>query len=319
MRVSLIAAALLAAACQTHGAPEAPTAQRPIYNLIDLTDDFGAFHDRTQGMEASARVATFKREFNARLPGFYDTARMEGLITPERYDQHIADALEMFPQQREAFEATAAAFEDSMASARAPFIAAFPDVQHLGDIYLLHSLGEMDGGTRKIDGQTYMIVGADVMARIYEPGETTPFFHHELFHFYHTSYFPECEAFWCSLWREGLATYVAEQLNPGADDEALSLTLPRPIRPEVDANLQYAICAVQVRLDSESMGDYAPFFYGSSSLEGLPPRAGYYVGYLIARQAGRTRSVQELARLSHAEARPLVEAALGSLATCPAN
>lgn len=176
----------------------------------------------------------------------------------------------------------------------------------------------MDGGTRTVDGHTYMIFGTDVMARIYEPGGTTPFFHHELFHFYHKAYFGECEAFWCSLWSEGLATYVSEQLNPGADDRAMLLTLPEPIRPAVDANLNYAVCEARSRLDSEEMSDYAPFFFGNAHIERLPPRSGYYIGYLVAKEAGRTRTVQQLAHLSVAEARPIVEAALASLAQCSA-
>lgn len=318
MRIAPILAACALAACQTTPAAAPEPAPAPFYNLVDLTDDYVAFYERTEGVETAARVAAFRAEFNALMPGFYDPARFDN-ITPEQYDARIARSFETFPQQREGYLSITAGFEASMAPARESFRAAFPDVQPFGDIYFIHSLGEMDGGTRDIDGRIYMIFGADVMARIYEPGGTTPFFHHELFHFYHKAYFAECEVFWCSLWAEGLATYVSEQLNPGADDRAMLLTLPRPIRPEVDANLEYAVCQTQSRLDSESMDDYRPFFFGNANLERLPPRAGYYIGYLIAKEAGRTRTVQELAHLSPAEARPIVDAALASLATCPAN
>jgi hypothetical protein len=50
----------------------------------------------------------------------------------------------------------------------------------------------------------------------------------------------------------------------------------------------------------------------------LPPRYGYYVGYLVAQEAGKKRSLKELAQLRNEEVRPLVEASLRSLADCPA-
>ncbi|MEZ6022243.1 MAG: hypothetical protein R3C16_02245 [Hyphomonadaceae bacterium] len=311
-KISLaLAAALSLAACQT-----APQPEQPFYTLVDLSDDFVAFYDRTIDMAPAARAAAFRAELNAKMPGFYDPARFD-TATPEQYDARIIRAFEDFPALRERYLATTASFESAMAPARESFLATFPDASPVGDIYFVHSLGEMDGGTREIDGRVYLIFGADVMARVHEPGQTTPFFHHELFHFYHEPYFHGCSAFWCALWGEGLATYVAQELNPGASDHALLLNIPRPIRPEVDANLAYAVCETRARLDSESQDDYRAFFMGAGALERLPPRAGYYIGLLVAQEVGRTHTLQQLAHLSPAEARPLVEAALGALATCP--
>ena len=54
--------------------------------------------------------------------------------------------------------------------------------------------------------------------------------HHELFHLYHSRAFEGCDAVWCGLWREGLAVHVAAELNPGASDAELVLTMPVPLR-----------------------------------------------------------------------------------------
>lgn len=312
MRLGWMIALFALAACQT------PAPAAPFYTLVDLTGEYTRFYDRTTEVPTSERIAAFKTEMNARFPGFYDVARMEG-VSQESYDASIARSFDAFPELRARYTATAANFESMIEPARSSFAAAFPDVAPIGDIYLVHSLGEMDGGTRDIAGATYVVFGADVMARVYQPGNERPFFHHELFHVYHQQFFGECEQIWCALWSEGLAVYVAHQLNPDADDVALSLTAPRPIRPEVDANLQYAVCQVRARLESESIDDYRPLFYGRSNLDGLPPRAGYYVGYLVASELGRTRTPQALAHLSVEQARPLVEATLAGMATCPAN
>ena len=48
----------------------------------------------------------------------------------------------------------------------------------------------------------------------------------------------------------------------------------------------------------------------------LPVRFGYYVGLLVAQDLGRTRSLQQLAALKPAEARPLVEQSLRGMADC---
>jgi len=314
MRV-LMLSLLVLAACQTAPVTPARPAAEPFYHLVDLTDDYAAFYDRTQGMETQTRVAAFKAAFIPLFPGFYEPS--EG-TTQEQMDRMIARSLEQFPEIRERYMITRASFAPDMAAAQAAFLATFPDARPVGDIYFVHSLGRMDGGTREYNGRTYFIFGADVMARIHTPGQARPFFNHEIFHFYHAPYFPECEAVWCSLWAEGLAVYVAEQINPGASDAALLLTTPRPIRPEVDANLPRAACTVKAVIDSERQEDYAPLFFGNGNPAGLPPRFGYYVGYLVAKEAGRTHSVQELAHMRPAEVRPLIDAALNTMApTCP--
>jgi hypothetical protein len=43
---------------------------------------------------------------------------------------------------------------------------------------------------------------------------------------------------------------------------------------------------------------------------------GYYIGYLVAADAGRRYGLHRLADMSAVEARPLVDAALSRMATC---
>jgi hypothetical protein len=312
--ITLVAACLVA--CQTPPTATAPAA--PAFRLVDLTDDYAAFFDRTRDMEPTVRVAALKAEFAPLFPGFYDPERVKAYATRERYDGRIARSFETFPELRPRYERTSAAFASMLGSARDDFARHFTDLAPIGDIYLVHSMGEMDGGTRTIGGHAYLVFGADVMARLYAPGDERPFFQHELFHVYHAQFFDGCDQVWCALWREGLAVYVSEWLNPGATDAQMGLTMPRPIRPEVDGDRAAAACAVRARFDSDKPEDYAPLFMGQAHLPGLPPRFGYYVGYLVAREAARSRTPQALAHLRPEEARPLVEAALAALAVCPA-
>ena len=303
---------IVLAACQ----PPAQTPS-PSYNLIDLTGAYEDFYDRTTDMAEAERVAAFKTEMNAAFPGFYDSARFSR-PDPERYDARIARSFEQFPEIRAAYDQTRASFVSTVDPALAHFVETFPDFEDIGDIYLVHSLGEMDGGGREINGKPYFVFGADMIAILHPPGSERPFLQHELFHLYHQQFFEGCDQVWCILWREGMATYVSRALNPDASDDDLLLEFPEPIPPAVDANLPLAVCDVTARLDSDDFDDLAPLFMGGGEkLDGLPLRFAYYVGELTVAEAVKTHDLQALAHADNVEARTVLDAALANLAACP--
>lgn len=311
-----VAMMLMVAGC----ASAAPQPAAPMYDFVDLSDDYLALYDRTAGAAPAERVAAFEAEIVPLFPDFYGKARYPEM-TQERYEARIARSFERFGALRDAYQRTDASFVATLDPAIASFRAALPDLQPIGDIYLLHSLGEMDGGTRDFDGHQYFVFGADVMAEVHAPGTERPFFHHELFHIYHRQNVQAdgCEAVWCALWAEGAAVLAAAELNPGATDAQLLLTIPEPIRPAVDANLPEAICTVRARLESHEGADFGALFSFQRLNERLPPRFGYYVGYLVAREVRRTHSLRAIAHMQIPEARAAVDAGLAALAACPAN
>jgi hypothetical protein len=305
----------IAAACQ---APEPAPAPLTDYRLVDLTSTFSRIYDDTATLPDDQRLAALKAELTPRFPQFYRARDQADPASLAEYDTRLLAALNAFPELRTRYEAVARGFPAMIDSALATFRETLPGLRPLGDIHLLHSISEMDGGTRSGVGVTYFIFGADVIARIHAPGSEQPFFHHELFHIYHGQTFTDCEPIWCNVWMEGLAVLAAQELNPGATDAQLLLSLPQPIRAAVDANFVEAVCAVRAKLDSESMDDYRPLFNFRPLNERLPPRFGYYVGLRVAAEARKSMSLAELARLNPARARPVVDAAFDRLATCPA-
>lgn len=316
MRIALLTLLFAGMATGSVVSPAQVVTPPPAFAVVDLASAYATFYDDTIAMEPTARVEALKARFAPRFPGFYDAERVKRFTTPERYDAQIARSFVAFPELRPRYERTTKSFVSMLGPALEEFVRIFPDMAPIGDIYLVHSFGEMDGGIRTIGGRRYLVFGADVIARLHPPGEERPFFQHELFHVYHGQFFEGCDVVWCALWSEGLAVYVSEQLNPGATDAQLLLATPRPIRAEVDARRRDAVCTVRARLDSGSPEDYAPLFMGQATVDGLPPRFAYYLGYLVAREAARTRSLQALAHLSTQEARKVVDAALAELADC---
>lgn len=315
MKIVRLAFALIVASLSVPAAAQAGGELR----LIDYTDDFARVWNATAALPDEQRAAAFKAEFAKVLPGFYDHKRMRG-ATEAQYDEWLIKKLKAYPGQRDGIARVSRDFAGSIAPARASFERAFGPLTGYPDVYLVNSLGEFDGGTRSLSDGVHLMFGADMIDRIYKTMPIRPFFHHELFHLYHERTFKECESIWCSLWTEGLAVYVSKQLNADATDASMLLTSPVPLREAVEKDRRGAICSVVAKLDSTSSEDYSPLFEGRPNPGGrFPPRYGYYVGYLVAQDLGRTRTLKQLAALKAADVRPLVEESLRKMADCPSE
>ena len=287
--------------------------------FVDLTGDFDRIWKATESLPDDQRVEAFESQFGKVLPGFYSAARVKDYKTPEQYRAWLLAGLKAYPAKREDILRTSSQFQTLVAPAKQQFESVFGPMRGYPPIYLVNSFGEFDGGTRDLPEGNRLMFGADVIARMYTGKPIKPFIEHELFHLMHHRHFPECDPVWCNLWEEGLATYVASTLNPSADDFALGLTSPSPLRPAVEGHRQEAICAVRARLNSSDPKVYAPLFMGGGAplSENLPRRFGYYVGLLVIQDAAKTHSLKQLAALSPAEAHVLVESTLDHLAKCP--
>ena len=312
------AASLALAACTPISEPARVASPPPVVapasiEYTDLTDDFAAVWERTRAMDDAARVAALRAHFQPLIPGFYDREQ----AGPFKYADLIVRALNAFPENRAGIEQVSRNFAAMAVPARTSFEAAFGPMGEMPPIILLHSLGEMDGGVRtmKATGRT-LLFGADMIANIHLEHGIQPFFHHELFHVFHERTFKGCDALWCGLWSEGLAVYVAERLNPGATDAQLLLVEPVPLRAAVEVNRKAALCTVLARLTSTSSADHAALFSGGKISDDLPSRAGYYIGYLVAADIGKTHSLPQLAAMPAGQVRPLVEASLRRMADC---
>jgi len=289
--------------------------------FVDLTGAFDRSWSATAELPDDKRAAAFESDFAKVLPGFYDPKRVADRIPTEKYQARVLQRLKAYPEEREGIQRVSREFSGLIGPAQRSFEKAFGPMRGYPPIYLVNSLGEFDGGTRDLPEGTRLMFGADVIDRLHKDKPIQPFFHHELFHLLHRRSFKGCEQLWCSLWSEGLAVYVASRLNPTADDGALLLNFPVPLRPLVESHKQAAVCAVRARLDSTDPKDYAPLFLGGGealSAE-LPARFGYYVGYLVAKDLCQTRSLRQLAALRNEEMKTLVMASLDRMATCNLN
>lgn len=276
--------------------------------LVDLTDEFAAYADISVRQSIEDRVNAFKLIFQHILPGFY--------TADEQMDAQTGRALENWAEHRAGVVEVSDRFAAMFVPALTSFEAALGPVTEPQSIYLVHSLGRMDGGIRPTGEGFRLVFGADQIAQIHLGHDIQPFFHHELFHIFHAVKAFECRSIGCALWTEGLATYAAATLNPDATDAELLLTRPRPIRVETDAHFEEAVCTIRERLDSGNIEDYRAMFGSSEFNDRLPPRFGYYIGMRVAEELAQQRSLRELAQLSFEDALPLMETAMQRMGAC---
>jgi hypothetical protein len=118
-----------------------------------------------------------------------------------------------------------------------------------------------------------------------------------------------------ALWDEGLATYVSDWATPHASPESLLLDIPKGMVPTCLANLRFLVDDLASKLDSKELADYGDYFMFRSKDPRRPKRAGYYLGYLLAKELHARMSMDALLNLEGAPLRNALAATLPTLAS----
>jgi uncharacterized protein YjaZ len=137
-----------------------------------------------------------------------------------------------------------------------------------------------------------------MIAALHDTADMSSFFDHEIFHIYHkqvVSYPAGDEPAWVMLWAEGLATYVSQRMNPGLDAQQV-LWFPRDMVTRMKSDTRRAAGLLLKDLNTTGP-DGDRWFLMDTQIEGLPQRAGYYLGYLFAKSVGDGVDLPALARM----------------------
>ena len=283
-----------------------------------LMPAFEAFLAEHQDATPEAKGQAFARDFATRFPEFYGTPLFG---KPETLGGKAARFLDPAVKlQFAGFPAFDMAtmiergrtMDETFASAQASFLKEFPDFRCDTLVAYGPSLFHFDGHVYDSpQGEARLLFGVDLISMIHTGASTPAFFHHELFHIHHSEVLGDAEPsdneppVWWALWREGLATYVSQRMNPGL---SLQEVLWFPADLAEKAAPRRAEIAARMLADLEGKNDrYAAYFLAGSGPDGLPARSGYYMGYLLAREVGDGRSLSELTRMKPDEVRRAVE------------
>jgi hypothetical protein len=299
-----------------------PDAGSDRLRVVDAAESCAEFWRRVPAATPEQQSRAFEDLLRAPHPTIY-TAAVLGLdeplarSVPERLAK-MAKAGRFRPDPARVEEVRRALDADLQESA-VDFRKTFPGFGVKRPISLVCSLGAFDGGTREVEGASMLVFGPDVIAAIRPRGfNLRPFLEHELFHVHHETLLPDApETVVQSLWEEGLATFVSAALNPGATHDEISV--PDALIAAATPRIPDLASRLLGHLDDAGSGPvYKQFFYGSlDATSEVPPRSGYFLGWKIAESAGKTRSLAELAAMTPAQSRALVEQQLRAWARGP--
>lgn len=205
----------------------------------------------------------------------------------------------------------ASAISGAAAASITNFQSSFPALSCDFKIYVAPGFGSVDGAFFTSNGTRKIIVAPDTLAKNNDTSiivlKST--FQHELFHAYRSqilSTSPDAAIaddapLYFSMWDEGLASYVAHRLNPNI---TLADAIASPdLASQVDSRLDRIARDLSARLDSTAEADYRRYCVGGTVDPLVPSRAGYYIGYLVAKDLARTHSLDQLAHLSSKDVR----------------
>jgi len=305
---TIIAAGFAAMVAVGSLGPSAAAQPLPVVNIMPAFLD--AWH-RGLGKPIGERVRIMKeRVFEPNEKAFAPSEfRLD--------DVHIAWYLKDVARLMPLMEKLSATVTRELPSYEQHFEQAFPDFKPTAPVYFLPSMLHFDGQT----SNGVLRFGLDGIAE--HEGDRANLgvlVSHELFHLYHYQVQASLGArptgaIWEQLWAEGLATYVAFRLNPGATpaDALLDPRLAALSAP--DTSKLATLIAGDIDKSNDQAGDQ--YFDSGDSPGGLPPRGGYLVGFLVAAQLGQTRDLRQLAALTGEPLHAAIVAAVQSFAKTP--
>ncbi|HXS92665.1 MAG TPA: hypothetical protein VN705_25135 [Steroidobacteraceae bacterium] len=294
----------------------------------NLMPEFTEFVAATADLGPQARAEAFVARFADKHRDFY-SEQMFGTR-----DKQLQRAKRLFdPQGAPKFPgARPIALDDVLATGRsitadyarieATFRKAFADYRCETPISFGLSLYQFDGNQASdAPGKPRMRFGVDMIALLHPQRELPAFFHHELFHIYQAQQVgaaappDETQPLWWAMWAEGLATYVSWKLNPTLSAPEI-FWMPRDMEAQMQPKLAEAARLLLADLDGHD--GYERWFTAGSNPPGLPTRAGYYLGYVMAKQLDHG-DLAALGRMPPEQVAREARSFLESLAASPAK
>jgi hypothetical protein len=290
---------------------------------------FETFEAATSGAAPAERATAFVTKIAARSRDYYSTevyGSEAGLKIRAQQFFESAQSKVVFrgvpPLDSGRLFALAKSVGPAFATEQRRFMQAFADFTCNTTVEFGVSLLVFDGHPTDLGRKHYLLFGVDTIALLHPPEDMPGFFDHELFHLYHRQVMANraprgAEPAWWMMWREGLATYVSQRMNSELDAQQV-LWYPPDIVSTMNKDLPHA--AMRMLQDIDQRGSLASrWFLADESVDGLPARAGYYLGYLFAKSEGDGKALPRLARMPPDRVHADVVRFLRQLGQAPGN
>ena len=267
------------------------------YRIINVANDFIAYHDTCKGMTGVARAASWDAMLEARHRAFFNDAiyRKKQGAERERFKQWCIRTFwgEVAPKIatiRTLNQAIPGQITETVQSFRKQF----PDYTPATGFYVTVSF-TFRGKVVDVAGKDVFGIGLDRLDPA-RPEQIEITIAHELFHLYHFRTFRASGGLYRTLWAEGLAVYASAVVVPRHRDSAY-LGFPAQ-----KMNRCRELLPAMARELKKEMGNNGPrikriYFGAEPNDTPIPPEAGYYVGLQIVKSLARNHSLRELARM----------------------
>jgi len=282
--------------------------------VVDATVTLAPVARSSAGKSDDEQVTAYRQGVTDRWPGLYTEAVL-GLAPGPLMDKQILKSLEA--ARRDGDHPELRQLLRTRLSATSAEFSEFGDFKCNFPIYFADTLGALDGAGRIVDGQRALVLGIGSLAHEQSQISLPVFLTHEFFHRYHfeaagfSDDLEDRQEIWRNLWAEGLATYVSEVLTPGATT-AQALMIPHDLEQRAEPLTARMASELLAGLDGMDEDLFNRYFTTNPRMErhGIPPRAGYYMGYVVAR---RLAARHTLAELVHLQGEPLHSAIADTL------
>lgn len=291
--------------------------QQTSFQTLNIMDDFWKFWKQAEQVDTPTQVKLFREMVINPHKDIFSG------FTGERTDEELIRYVKALPGFVPKMRKITQKLDKELPTQIANFKRAFPDMNWQGTAVFMPNYGQTDSGGGIIGGKHYQLFGVDSIALEYgENADLTVLFSHELFHLYYGQFHSEMNGknrekgeiplYWL-VWNEGLATYASQRLNPNAGLEQIFLN--QQVKTEIAPHLPRLAKKILENFDNGNPDIWRPFMAAEKISDEIPPRSGYYVGYMVARELGRKMSLRRLARYRDKDLRERMKKALKRFAT----
>ena len=288
--------------------------ESPAYRIVNVVDDFLAYHREAKDLDAAGRAAAWDRLLESRHPDFFSDSiyrAKEGEEREEFKRARIAEFWADFAPRIDEIAKRTEGIEETIHDVVREFRRHLPDFRGDADFFVTISFSYR-GKVMKVGDRDALAIGIEKFG----PDDDLSLrvtIAHELFHLFHFRSFNAGGGLYRTLWAEGLATYASAVVVPGhRRSDYLGFPAEKMNRC---ADLLTAMAADLKKHMGENDPRLKRVYFGAEDNDTrVPPEAGYYVGLLIAESLGRETPLPKLARLPAEEVFRLVAAELARLA-----
>jgi hypothetical protein len=288
------------------------------YRVVDATAAFWSFWGAHGADDPTSQAIAFKATVIGAHPELFETTVVG--VDPTRkasdLDERLGPFLADLPNRIDTMRRVSGQVASDLQRYDSSFRTLFPDMGWHGTLYFTLSIDAFDGAIRRVAGEACLLFGIDKIAKLHgRSANLGPLFHHELFHVHHNDVNPPPQMLDTGphgllepLWREGLAVYVSSILHEGATPNELLLS--EDMIREGTQELPQLAAELRRLLDDAQEVDYRDFFLGRGQRAGVPKRVAYFIGFLVAKELAKSRSIPALVQLRGSELRTAVDGVL---------